>query len=265
MWSRAPSPPPSPGSKLATSGDLWRNDGHDWPAGCCEQGWLTDAVASTAGLSMLWESIDPATALRDRFGFDDAGHAALFLAETLRSDWGRPMQRCDRLVISASNLLAWLTVEGEDVIAKCSIDRARFARLAQADALVAWLDSERIPVASPIAARDGRLRIERDRFSIGLYPFVAGDLLDVGDTGQVEAAGRALATLHEALASYPLRFGDDRCKPNQQLVHGDFRSANVLQVDGTVSAILDFDEVSCGSRIADLARAVVLLGTRYHE
>lgn len=214
---------------------------------------------------MLWESIDPAIALSDRFGFDDAGHAALFLTEALRSDWGRPMQRCDRLVISASNLLAWLTVEGENVVAKCSVDRARFAQLTQADALVAWLDSQRIPVASPIAASDGRLRIERDRFSIGLYPFIAGDLLDVADAGQVEAAGRALATLHEALAAYPLRFGDDQCQPNQQLVHGDFRSANVLQVDGTISAILDFDEVSCGSRIADLAKAAVLLGTRYHD
>ena len=214
---------------------------------------------------MLWESIDPTIALTDRFGFPGAADADLFLAQTLRSDWGRRVQRCDQLVISASNLLAWLTVAGENVLAKCSVDRARFARLAQVDALVAWLNSQGIPVASPIAASDGRLRIERDRFSIGLYPVISGDLLDVGDAGQLEAAGRTFATLHDALAAYPFGVGDDRCEPNQQLVHGDFRSANVLQVDGSITAVLDFDDVVVGSRIADLARAAVLLGTRYHD
>jgi len=226
---------------------------------------LTVTVATTTGLSMLWESIDHAIALTDRFGFTDAEHAGAWLAETLRIDWDRRLQCCDRLVISASNLLAWLTVDDEFIIAKCSVDRARFSQLAQSDAVVAWLDSECVPVASPVAARDGRLRVERERFSLGLYPVVEGDLLDVGDAEQVAAAGRVLATLHNALAVYPLSFGDGGNRADQQLVHGDFRSANVLQVNGRITAIVDFDEVTYQSKIQDLAKAVVLLGTRYHD
>lgn len=214
---------------------------------------------------MLWESVDPAIALTARFGFTEVDHATSWLAEAVRGDWDSQMEQCDRLVISAGNLLAWLVVDGEHVIVKCSVDQARFSRLAEADALVAWLDSEGVPVAGPIAASDGRLRIERERFSLGLYPFVDGDLLDVADPTQVEAAGRTLATLHEALGAYPLPYGDGRAEPNQQLVHGDFRSANILQVSARVTAIVDFDDVAYRSRTTDLARAAVLLGTRYHD
>jgi homoserine kinase type II len=107
--------------------------------------------------------------------------------------------------------------------------------------------------------------VEREGFSLGLYPFVDGDLLDVADAGQVEAAGRMLATLHEALAAYPPPFGDGQAEPNQQLIHGDFRSANILQDSASITAILDFDDVSYRSKVADLAKAAVLLGTRYHD
>jgi homoserine kinase type II len=214
---------------------------------------------------MLWESVDSATALAARFGFTDVDHAASWLEETLRDCWAHRMDRCDRLVISASNLLAWLVVDGQQVIAKCSADRARFSRLAEVDALVAWLYSKGIPVAAPVAAGDSRLRVERDGFSLGLYPVVDGDLLDVADAGQIEAAGRMLATLHESMAAYPIPFGDGRAEPNQQLIHGDFRSANILQHRAAITAILDFDEVGYRSKIAELAKAAVLLGTRYHD
>lgn len=214
---------------------------------------------------MLWESVDSGTALSARFGFTDADHAVSWLGETLREAWARRVDRCDRLVISASNLLAWLTVDGEHVMAKCCVDLARFSRLAEVDALVAWLHSEGIPVAAPIAASDGRLRVECKGFSLGVYPFVEGDLLDVGDAGQVEAAGRMLAKLHEALAAYPRPFGGSATLPIQQLVHGDFRSANILQDGSDITAILDFDEVTNRSKVADLAKAAVLLGTRYHN
>jgi homoserine kinase type II len=74
-----------------------------------------------------------------------------------------------------------------------------------------------------------------------------------------------LATLHEALATYPHPFGGSRASQQHQLVHNDFRSANILQ-DGTkITAVLDFEEVTYRSRVADLAKATVLLGTRYHD
>jgi homoserine kinase type II len=51
---------------------------------------------------------------------------------------------------------------------------------------------------------------------------------------------------------------------------GDARSAgrwvaDVLCADGEITAVLDFEEARHGHRLVDLARATVLLGTRYHD
>lgn len=48
------------------------------------------------------------------------------------------------------------------------------------------------------------------------------------------------------------------------MVHGDFRSANLLY-NGGVTAVLDFDEATHRSRAEELGRSAVLLGTRYHN
>lgn len=216
-------------------------------------------------LDMLWESVDPTDALTTRFGFADPGRAASWLGETLEGAWALRVDSCDRLIISASKLLAWLTVDGNRLIAKCAVDAASFSRLADVDALTAWLHGEGIPVAAPIFASDDRIRVEREGFSIGLYPLVAGDLLDADDADQVEAAGRMLAALHQALAAYPRSFAGGRALEDQQLTHGDFRSANILQGDSGITAILDFDEASYRTRALELAQAAVLLGTRYHD
>lgn len=50
-----------------------------------------------------------------------------------------------------------------------------------------------------------------------------------------------------------------------QLVHGDYRAANLLWQTGKIAAVLDFEEVRWGYRVNDLAWAVVHLGTRYHD
>ena len=135
-------------------------------------------MASDIDVSMLWEAADARSALAARFGFTDADHVASWFERALAEAWSGRLDRCDRLVISDRNLLAWLTVDGRDVVAKCCVDSTRFARLAAVDALVSWLGEHRMPVAAPIAAADGRLRVEHGRFSIGLYPFIRGDLLD---------------------------------------------------------------------------------------
>jgi homoserine kinase type II len=128
-----------------------------------------------------------------------------------------------------------------------------------------WLQASGIPVAAPIPARDGRLRVELNNVSLAVYPVIDGDLLDVGDPAQVTEAGQMLATLHEALATYPHRIDAGRSTRREQLVHNDFRSANILH-DGTrITAVLDFEEVTYRTRVADLAKATVLLGTRYHN
>lgn len=50
-----------------------------------------------------------------------------------------------------------------------------------------------------------------------------------------------------------------------QLVHGDYRAANILWDAGQISAVLDFEELRWGYRVNDLAWATIHLGTRYHN
>ncbi|GAB2482048.1 phosphotransferase [Promicromonospora xylanilytica] len=50
-----------------------------------------------------------------------------------------------------------------------------------------------------------------------------------------------------------------------QLVHNDFRAANILTRDSTVVGVLDLDEVRVEHRVHDLAKAGVYLGTRFTD
>ena len=61
-----------------------------------------------------------------------------------------------------------------------------------------------------------------------------------------------LATVHEALAAYPHRVDGGRPARHEQLVHDDFRSANILHDGATISAVLDLEEVRYDARVADL-------------
>jgi homoserine kinase type II len=140
---------------------------------------------------------------------------------------------------------------------------------------------------------------------MGLQREIVGDLLDTADLDQVRAAGAILAQLQDALAAYPdadrlpalavaskpltarvtdwldsraghlpmaardtLRGLVASAPPDRlprQLVHFDFRSANILCARGEVAAIIDFEEAQHEHRLVELARAAVLLGTRYHN
>jgi len=79
------------------------------------------------------------------------------------------------------------------------------------------------------------------------------------------AAGDHLAplagSLHHRLASLP----SDTTLPPPQLVHLDIRSANLLCDGDRISAILDFEEAGIDHPVDDLAKAVVLLGTRFRH
>ncbi|HEY1011626.1 MAG TPA: phosphotransferase, partial [Herpetosiphonaceae bacterium] len=50
-----------------------------------------------------------------------------------------------------------------------------------------------------------------------------------------------------------------------QLIHRDYRSANLLWADGRLAAVLDWEEVGWGHRARDVAWAAVHLATRYHD
>jgi homoserine kinase type II len=216
-------------------------------------------------VSMLWESVDPAVALTERFGFVDAVSAAGWMGDALWHTWAIAIHDCDRLVISDRNLLAWITIDGRCLIAKLSVSPTLFQRLADTARLRVWLQTAGIPVAAPIPTRDGRLQVELNNVSLGVCPVIEGDLLDVGDPAQVTEAGRMLAALHEALAAYPHRIDGGPSTRHEQLVQNDFRSANILHNGTSIAAVLDFEEATYRTRVADLAKATVLLGTRYRN
>jgi homoserine kinase type II len=227
---------------------------------------------------MLWESVDAAEALAARFGFSSPETAATWIKGALGREWGIAVSSCARLVISDQNLLAWVRVSDQDLILKCSVFTLAFERLAQTARLTSWLHAQGLPVAPPVPAKDGRLQLEAEGFSLGLQPVMAGELLDSSDPVQVEQAGRLLAAFHEALGAYPDRVddfpwrdpasrgpGSTGRRQGTQLVHNDFRSANILHHGTRINAVLDLEEVAYATRMQDLAKAAVFLGTRYRQ
>jgi homoserine kinase type II len=254
---------------------------------------------------MLWEAHDPSDALRTRFRFSDADAAGRWITSTLTENWGVRVDFCERIVMSDRNALAWVSTTGGRMIAKWSVAPERFPRLAALARLTVWLDGRGLPVNAPVATPGGHRQIEVDGASLCLQREVYGDLLNTTDEDEVRAAGAVLARLHGALAAYPdagrvpgliprsatltteitgwldaapdhvsatvrdalrrlLAEAPDEPLPSQ-LVHGDFRSANVLCVGSKVAAVIDFEEARLDHRVVELARSAVLLGTRYRD
>jgi homoserine kinase type II len=215
---------------------------------------------------MLWESTDPVEALARRFRFESPTAVTGWLSEVLAQHWGLALSSCERLVISSGNIMAWITVGERPMIAKWSMHTPLFTRLAAIAQLTRWLDERGVPVSAPQPTRDGRLQLELDGFSLGLQHVVPGDLLDVADAAQVQAAGEMLATLHTELEAYPdaVPTGEP-LRSDTQLVGNDFRSANILWANGRISAVLDLEEARYERRVDDLAKAAAFLGTRYHD
>src|SRR5688572_21036962 len=135
-------------------------------------------------LEMLWEAHDPRRALRGRFGFGDEASAARWVAATLNEHWGVRV-RCERIVISDHNALAWVETRSGRLLAKWSVVRERFPHLAEMARLTRWLDDRGLPVSAPVPALDGRLQIEVDGASMCLQHEIVGDLLDTADRDQV--------------------------------------------------------------------------------
>lgn len=257
-------------------------------------------------VEMLWETGDPAEVLADRFGLTDADAAQAWLAGLLRRDWGIDISRCQRIVMSDQNALAWLATPSGTLVAKWSVDRERFARLSVLADLTQWLAERGAPVSALVHALDGSSYVQPDGALLVLQRAIEGDHLDVANLGQVRAAGAVLARLHGHLGRYPradelrpaspapegslaervtawLESGQQHiptpllaamrelidAAPTEpmptQLLHGDFRAANVLCAGSQVLAVIDFDEARFDPAVDELARSAVLLGTLFRS
>lgn len=253
---------------------------------------------------MLWESHDAGAELVRRFAFDSTGSAAGWAAALLADEYGLAVITVDRMVISAQNLMIWVTVaDGRRLMIKiCRLAVAHDWLDARA-ALVGWLADRGHPVARPVLSLADDHQLLRDDRSVGVQPVLTGALLDATDLDQVRAAGTTLAALQLDLAEWPdaarlehvgpvagdrgrlwaLPDGQAESLPRQLLgrlqsriaelpelpprqpTHTDFRGANLLFQDGRISGILDFEEARLDAAVVDLSHAVCLLGTWYRD
>lgn len=262
-------------------------------------------ASQTPSVEMLWEATDPSAALRDRFGFSDAAEAAAWVGSTLKEVWGLRVDSCDRIVMSDGNAMAWVSTSRAPMLAKWSVAPDRFSRLDTLAGLTAWLDDRGLPVSAPVAALDGRFQVEASGASMCLQKQIQGELLDVSGLDRVRYAGAVLARLHAELSTYPhtddlpglsapthslsaqiagwLAGAPEHVPPGAlralrlmhanapsdalptQLVHGDYRSANILCRGNEIAAVIDFEEARLDHRVVELARSAVLLGTQFHH
>lgn len=256
-------------------------------------------------VEMLWEGVDPESALRTRFGFGDASAAGTWVRARLEEHWGIQVYACDRIVISGGNALAYVATSSGRVLAKWSVLTERFGRLSALAGLTDWLDGRGLPVSPPVPARDGRLQLELGGVSIGLQRVIKGAHLDVEDLAQVHEAGAVLARLHDELVAYPeadeilgspgqsvplkdkVAFSFDvraerigaaaldalrslirdipADEPPRQPVHGDYRAANILCDGSKVTAVIDFEEARLDHCIVEATRSAVMLGTLFRD
>ena len=202
-------------------------------------------------------------------------HNAIVWVESSRGPlvlkWSRAQDRFERLE-AAARLLTWLDGQGLPVAA---------------------------PIAPAHGPARARVEGPVGSLSVVLLPELEGVWLDVTDDTAVRAAGTALAQLHNAMRDYAddrcrpdtaavsvtdrlehwLTDGDRGLAPAAstrlrellaglpplddrfQLVHRDFRAANILTHASSVVGVLDFDEIRWDHPLMDLAQASVSLRT----
>ncbi|MDY1005090.1 phosphotransferase [Curtobacterium sp. CFBP9011] len=256
-------------------------------------------------IEMLWEQDDPDEVLRNRFGFADTTALGDWVTAAVERHWGVRVGPPERVVISDGNALAWIRSADQRLLLKWSVVPDRFPRLALAAELTARLGAQGLPVSAPVTTLAGGVQVADAGVSMGLQRVIEGAHLDVEDADQVRAAGATLARLHDALRSSPVsdlqhevlsppapltaqisgwltaepstlspqardvfRQLLDRVPPDLppvQIVHGDYRAANILCAGTAIVGVLDFEELRRDHRIVELARSAVMLGTLFRD
>lgn len=153
------------------------------------------------GLSMLWESAEPQSALKNRFGLGSFDEAAGWITRVLADAWAIEVHTCERVIISDHNAIAWISTDHGALVAKWSRDKDQFVKFAGTADLLDALHKEGLPVAPPLAATDGGHRVVIESSSVTVQPHIDGELLDITADTAVRRAGASLARLHGALAT----------------------------------------------------------------
>lgn len=154
------------------------------------------------------------------------------------------------------------------VLDAASVERNDVVTRVEIVAALADLDPQ---VCRPIAI-DSRLvtEIAIDVNHTGLitrYEYADGRPPDLADPHDAARMGRALAELHLSMSQLPptplpavaaRRMINRDASGPEQLLHGDFNSANVRQLDGVIK-IFDFDDCGYGPVAFDVANALYLV------
>ncbi|HUQ64098.1 MAG TPA: phosphotransferase [Acidimicrobiales bacterium] len=230
--------------------------------------WVTEVLTDTWGVEVI--SCDRVVI--------SAGNALVWI-----TTWtGRMILKCSvrpslfARLANVARLTSWLDGRGLPVSAPLpalngdlQVERNGFSMGLQSVVNGSMLDADNLAQVHVAGAELARLHLALAEYS---------DAGPLGPGGQADStplrtrvegwlhsdAGDHVAPLAESLrrrlASLP-----DTTLPAPQLVHLDIRSANLLCAGDRISAILDFEDAGIDHPVDDLAKAVVLLGTRFRH
>jgi homoserine kinase type II len=208
-----------------------------------------------------------------------AGNALVWITSStgrMILKWSARPSLFERLA-NVARLTAWLDGRGLPVSAPLpalngdlQVERNGFSIGLQSVANGSMLDADNLAQVHAAGAELARLHL-----ALAEYP----DEGPLGPGGQADstplrtriegwllsAADDHVAPLAESLGSRLASLPSDTTLPPPQLVHLDIRSANLLCDGDRITAILDFEEAGIDHPVDDLAKAVVLLGTRYRH
>lgn len=254
---------------------------------------------------MLWETADAAEVLRDRFGLADGRAVHEWLttvgsrwdveitecrrivmsdrnalawlttpAGELLAKWSVAPERFERLS-ELADLTLWLGERGAPVSAPVTTNAGSTS--VRADGVLVTLqrviDGDHLDVADPTQVKAAGAVLARLHDDLAQYPRAeqvrqpttapGGTLADRVtawlETDRPHIPAPLLATMRRLTDAAPTE-----AMPIQ-LVHGDYRAANILCADTRVLAVIDFEEARFDHAIGELARSAVMLGTLFRD
>ena len=148
-------------------------------------------------------------------------------------------EKISEIPLNGGRMTASVTRKGEIVYRSCCVNTPL------ARSVLLWLEEKGLSLAPRHLgfAPDGREMIS---YLEGVSPTDLGEFSDE----QLRAAAKLIRVVHDALKSFP------GCKPNQTICHNDLSPCNFMFKDEMPYAIFDWDALSFGDSLDDLAYVV---------